>query len=115
MCDYSLHAIAARPAEAAEMLVSTRFQTGGTGGFASLQNMQVAVCLPPGTEVAFEEDAQTGMRETIDAGQGPEQPVGTISCRLAGNAILCRNGTTAIQATKVQLGDQLLLHRDQTG
>jgi hypothetical protein len=54
MCDYSLHALAARPAEAAETLVSTRFQTGGTGGFASPQNMQVAVCLRPGTEVAFE-------------------------------------------------------------
>lgn len=59
MCDYSLHAVAARPAEAAETLVSTRFQTGGTGGFANPQNLQVAVCLRPGTEIAFEKDAQT--------------------------------------------------------
>jgi hypothetical protein len=34
MCDYSLHAVATRPAEVAETLVSTNFSTG-THGFAS--------------------------------------------------------------------------------
>ncbi len=29
MCDYSLHAVATRPAEVAETLVSTKFSTGG--------------------------------------------------------------------------------------
>src|SRR5258708_2991113 len=60
MCDYSLHAVATRPAEVAETLVSTRFQTAGTGGFASPNNPKVAVCLRPGTELAFEHDVQTG-------------------------------------------------------
>jgi hypothetical protein len=58
MCDYSLHAVATRPAEVAETLVSTNFYTG-TQGFASPDNPQVAVCLRPGTEIAFEKDAQT--------------------------------------------------------
>jgi hypothetical protein len=58
MCDYSLHAVATRPAEVAETLVSTDFYTG-TRGFASPDNPQVAVCLRPGTEIAFEEDAQS--------------------------------------------------------
>ena len=58
MCDYSLHAVATRPAEVAETLVSTNFSTG-TGGFASPDNPRVAVCLRPGTEIAFEKDAQT--------------------------------------------------------
>ena len=58
MCDYSLHAVATRPAEVAETLVSTDFSTG-TRGFASPDNPQVAVCLRPGTEIAFEKDAQT--------------------------------------------------------
>ena len=57
MCDYSLHAVATRPAEVAETLVSTDFSTG-TRGFASPNNPQVAVCLRPGTEIAFEKDAQ---------------------------------------------------------
>ncbi len=60
MCDYSLHAVATRPAEAAETLVSTKFKSTTTRGFASPGNPQVAVCLRPGTELAFEKDVQTG-------------------------------------------------------
>src|ERR1700716_1580131 len=59
MCDYSLHAVATRPAEVAETLVSTRFQSTTTRGFASPDNRQGAVCLRPGTEIAFENDVQT--------------------------------------------------------
>jgi hypothetical protein len=59
MCDYSLHAVATRPAEVAETLVSTKFHASITRGFASPDNPQVAVCLRPGTEIAFEKDAQT--------------------------------------------------------
>jgi hypothetical protein len=47
MCDYSLHAVATRPAEVAETLVSTKFQ-GGTRGFASPNHPKVAVCFVPG-------------------------------------------------------------------
>jgi hypothetical protein len=59
MCDYSLHAVASRPAEHAETLVSTSFPNTTTRGFASPDNPRVAVCLRPGTEVAFEADVQT--------------------------------------------------------
>jgi hypothetical protein len=58
MCDYSLHAVATRPAEVAETLVATRFQSTATRGFASPDNPRVAVCLRPGTELAFEKDVQ---------------------------------------------------------
>ena len=58
MCDYSLHDVATRPAEVAETLVSTNFFTG-THGFASPDDPEVAVCLRPGTEIAFENDVQT--------------------------------------------------------
>jgi hypothetical protein len=70
MCDYSLHAVATRPAEVAETLVSTKFQTAGTRGFASPNSPKVAVCLRPGTELAFEHDVQTGgmmFRKSIGA------------------------------------------------
>ena len=59
MCDYSLHAVATRPAEVAETLISTNFSTG-THGFASPDDPKVAVCLRPGTEIAFEKDVETG-------------------------------------------------------
>ena len=54
MCDYSLHAIASRPARVGEALVSTHFRGSATLGFASPAEKGVAVCLLPGTELAFE-------------------------------------------------------------
>lgn len=58
MCDYSLHAVASRPAEVADRLVSTRFPSTTTKGFASFDDPHVAVCLRPGTEIAFEENVR---------------------------------------------------------
>jgi hypothetical protein len=58
MCDYSLHAIASRPAEVGETIVSTCFRGSSTRGFASPKELGVAVCLLPGTELAFEKDVK---------------------------------------------------------
>jgi hypothetical protein len=57
MCDYSLHAVAFRPAEASEVLVSSKFPGTHTRGFTSPAEPTVAVCLRPGTEIAFEQNA----------------------------------------------------------
>lgn len=58
MCDYSLDLVASRPARVGETLVSTRFPSF-TRGFASVGDPDVAVCLRPGTELAFEQNVQT--------------------------------------------------------
>jgi hypothetical protein len=58
MCDYSLHFVASRPAHVADKLVSTRFRNSLTRGFAAIGEPNVAVCLLPGTEVAFEHDVE---------------------------------------------------------
>ena len=58
MCDYSLHAVESRPAEVGEKLISTSFRCSSTRGFATQDNRGVAVCLLPGTELAFEEDVR---------------------------------------------------------
>jgi hypothetical protein len=55
MCDYSLHAVASRPATVGETLVTTTFPGTTTRGFASERDPAMAVCLLPGTELAFEE------------------------------------------------------------
>lgn len=57
MCDYSLHAVSSRPATVGDNLVSTSFVNSLTRGFASVDEPDVAVCLRPGTEVAFERNA----------------------------------------------------------
>jgi hypothetical protein len=58
MCDYSLHAVTSRPAEVGEELVTTTFRGTSTRGFASEKEPGVAVCLLPGTELAFAEDVR---------------------------------------------------------
>jgi len=58
MCDYSLHNVTSRPAKVDDKLVSTRFCNSITRGFAAVGEPNVAVCLLPGTEVAFETEVQ---------------------------------------------------------
>src|ERR1700751_5675324 len=58
MCDYSLHLIASRPAKVADKLVSTDFVKSITRGFTEVGQPEVAVCLLPGTELAFDDDVQ---------------------------------------------------------
>jgi hypothetical protein len=53
MCDYSLHMVRTRPAKVGEKLITHDFGTG-TRGFAAPEDCSVAVCLLPGTELAFE-------------------------------------------------------------
>ena len=55
MCDYSLHAVASRPAKVGERLVSKTFPCTSTRGFAAPEDSATAVCLLPGTELAFDE------------------------------------------------------------
>jgi len=58
MCDYSLDFVASRPATVGDRLVSTRFRNSITRGFAAIGEPHVAVCLLPGTELAFENDVE---------------------------------------------------------
>lgn len=56
MCDYSLHHVASRAAKVGDKLTSTKFHNSITGGFAAVGDPEVAVCLRPGTELAFDRD-----------------------------------------------------------
>ena len=53
MCDYSLQSVKTRNAALHDELVTTNFQTG-TRGFACKDDPSCAVCIQPGTEIAFE-------------------------------------------------------------
>jgi hypothetical protein len=52
MCDYSLQTVKSRPAKVGETLKTQRFNTG-TIGFAAPEDTNTAVCVLPGTELAF--------------------------------------------------------------
>jgi hypothetical protein len=58
MCDYSLDHRATRPAKVGDRLVSTAFPNSITRGFADTENANMAVCLLPGTELAFDRDVE---------------------------------------------------------
>jgi hypothetical protein len=60
MCDYSLHHVSSRPAKVGDKLVTTQFSKSLTRGFAAVGEPNVAVCLLPGTEVAFEKEIERG-------------------------------------------------------
>ena len=57
MCDYSLHHIKSRSAEVGDKLTTRNFNTG-TRGFAAPEDSTMAVCILPGTELAFSEEVQ---------------------------------------------------------
>jgi hypothetical protein len=73
MCDYSLHYVANRPARVGDKLITTKFRESITRGFAAVDEANVAVCLLPGTEIAFDQnvDCDRGFglrpRRTIEA------------------------------------------------
>jgi hypothetical protein len=65
MCDYSLHHVSSRPARVADKLVTIELARSKARGFAAVGELgtklvvhddapQVAVCLLPGTELAFD-------------------------------------------------------------
>jgi hypothetical protein len=69
MCDYSLHHVGSRPAKVSDKLVTAELAKSSTRGFAAVGEYgaklvihdgppKVAVCLLPGTELAFDEDVR---------------------------------------------------------
>jgi len=63
MCDYSLQSVKSRAAKVGDKLTTRNFGTG-TRGFAASEDVFTAVCVLPGTELAFDEEirvATTGL------------------------------------------------------
>lgn len=58
MCDFSLEHLASRPAKVGDQLVTTKFGGTFTTGFCSVGEPSLAVCIKPGTEIAFEREIE---------------------------------------------------------
>ena len=59
MCDFSLEHLASRPAKVGDQLVTTKFGGMYTTGFCSVGEPNLAVCIKPGTELAFEREIES--------------------------------------------------------
>ena len=62
MCDYSLEHLDSRAAKVGDQLVTTKFGRMCTTGFCAIGEPRLAVCIKPGTELAFEREIE---RETL--------------------------------------------------
>jgi len=64
MCDYSLHNVKSRPAKVGDKLTTHHFNTG-TRGFAAPEDANTAVCVLPGTELAFAREVSCRPRNVL--------------------------------------------------
>lgn len=59
MCDFSLMHVKSRSAAVDDKLITTDFSSSSSHGFAAVGDLDTAVCVLPGTEIAFEENIKT--------------------------------------------------------
>lgn len=67
MCDFSLMHAKSRPAAVGDKLVTKNFGMG-TSGFADVSDPTTAVCVLPGTEIAFDANVQKRYETKPDTG-----------------------------------------------
>lgn len=65
MCDYSLHHVASTPAKVGDRLITASFAPSTTRGFCAEGRPDVAVCVPPGAELAFDCDVEVDRAVSI--------------------------------------------------
>jgi hypothetical protein len=107
MCDYSLHHVATRPAKIEDKLVTTKFTNSITRGFAAVGEPHVAVCLLPGTEIAFEQNVEC--EPSFGIGILPNKKVGQRLARF--RQINTDNAVTHHDALEFPDGQVVLLTR----
>ena len=107
MCDYSLHHVATRPAKLEDKLVTTKFTNSITRGFAAVCDPHVAVCLLPGTELAFDENVEC--EPSFGIGILPNKKVGQRLARF--RQINTENAVTHHDAFEFPDGQVVLLTR----
>jgi hypothetical protein len=111
MCDYSLHNVASRPAKIDDKMVTTKFSNSITRGFAAVDEPNVAVCLLPGTEIAFDENVEC--QPLFEIGILPGKKIGQRLARF--RQINVDNAATHHDALEFPDGRVVLLTRLREG
>jgi len=107
MCDYSLHHVASRPAKVEDKLVVTKFSNSITRGFAAVGEPYVAVCLLPGTEIAFDQNVEC--EPSFGIGILPNKKIGQRLARF--RQVNMHNAVTHHDALEFPDGQLVLLTR----
>jgi hypothetical protein len=106
-CDYSLHNVASRPAKVDDKLVTTKFRNSITSGLAAVGEPNVAVCLLPGTEIAFDRNVEC--KRSFDIGILPSKKIGQRLARF--RQVDLENAATHHDALEFPDGQIVLLTR----
>ena len=107
MCDYSLHHVANRRAKIEDKLVVTKFNNSITRGFAAVGEPNVAVCLLPGSELAFQQSVEC--EPSFGIGLLPNKKIGQRLARF--RQINTDNAVTHHDALEFPDGQVVLLTR----
>jgi hypothetical protein len=128
MCDYSLEHVASRPAAVADRLTVVNFGNTISRGFAGVGDVNCAVCLRPGTEIAFDqpvvyEHPVTWMQVTVPSKLARFRQIDTHLPRTHHDALEFENGESVLltrllsgqRATVLQLPSMPLGVPEHTG
>ncbi|HLQ46145.1 MAG TPA: hypothetical protein VK137_15495 [Planctomycetaceae bacterium] len=102
-----MHNVANRPAKIEDKLVTTKFNKSITRGFSAVGDPHVAVCLLPGTEIAFDENVEC--EPSFDIGILPNKKIGQRLARF--RQINMDNAVTHHDALEFPDGQVVLLNR----
>src|SRR5204862_4424012 len=106
-CDYSLHHVATRPAKVGDNLAATNIPNSITRGFSAPCEPHVAVCLLPGTEIAFDQNVEC--EPSFGIGILPNKKIGQRLARF--RQINMDNAVTHHDALEFPDGQVVLLTR----
>ena len=124
MCDYSLEHVASRPAKVGDRLTTTRFKNpytmfSPTVGFCAVDEPDTAVCLLPGTEIAFDQEIEIPgafwMRRRIGAKLGRFRRVQEDTPYTHHDALQLPDGRTLMLTTLCESGGGAAIASGRSG
>jgi hypothetical protein len=113
MCDYSLHSVKSRPAKVGDRLTTRNFNTG-TRGFAASEDACMAVCVLPGTELAFDRPVRYRPRRLFDWRAGTANQATAIFRQINKGNILTHHDALEFPDGRIVLLTDLFEHQQAT-
>jgi hypothetical protein len=113
MCDYSLHSVKSRPAQVGDKLTTRNFDTG-TRGFAASEDACMAVCVLPGTELAFDKPVRYRPRRLFDWRAGAANQATAIFRQINKGNLLTHHDALEFPDGRIVLLTDLFEHQQAT-
>jgi hypothetical protein len=113
MCDYSLHNVKSRSAQVGDKLTTRNFDTG-TRGFAASEDASMAVCVLPGTELAFTRPVSYRPRRLFDWRAGADNQTTAIFRQINKDELYTHHDALEFPDGRIVLLTDLFEHQQAT-